>query len=101
MTYFWYWSADPDPNYILSMQSSWTLDGWSDNYWNNATYNHYYLKQLSDQNPTTREADVKAAQKIEYESAVYIIYIFPYGQWAMPTDLWHGWADGPHTRTVL
>src|SRR2546425_1195678 len=92
-TYIWYWSADPDPNYILSMQSSWTLDGWSDNYWNNATYNHYYLKQLSDQNPTTREADVKAAQKIEYESAVYIIYIFPYGQWAMRTDLWQGRGD--------
>jgi len=92
-TYIWYWSADPDPNYILSMQSSWTLDGWSDNWWNNATYNYYYLKQLSDQNPATRAADVQAAQKIEYESAVYIIYIFPYGQWAMRTDLWQGWGD--------
>ena len=92
-TYIWYWSADPDPNYILSMQSSWTLDGWNDNYWNNATYNYYYLKQLSDQNNATREADVKAAQKIEYDSAVYIINLFPFGQWAMRTDLWQGWGD--------
>ncbi len=92
-TYIWYWSADPDPNYILSMQSSWTLDGWSDNYWNNASYNYYYLKQLSDLSPTTRQADVKTAQKIEYESAVYIIYLFPFGEWAMRTDLWQGWGN--------
>ncbi len=91
--YIWYWSADPDPNYILSMESSFTLDGWNDNYWNNATYNQLYLKQLGDENLATRQADVKAAQKLFYETGVYIIYIFPYGQWGMRTDLWQGWGD--------
>ncbi len=91
--YIWYWSADPDPNYILSMESSWTLDGWNDNYWNNATYNALYLKQLGDQNLTQRITDVKAAEKLFYESGVYIIYIYPYGQWAMRTDLWQGWGN--------
>ena len=91
--YIWYWSADPDPNYILSMQSSWTLDGWSDNYWNNASYNHAYISQMGELNQTKREAYAKLAQKVEYESAVYIIYIYPFGQWAMRTDLWQGWGD--------
>lgn len=97
--YIWYWSSDPDPNYMLSMESSWTLDGWNDNYWNNATYNYYYLKQLGDEVLATRQADAKAAQKIFYESAVYIIYIYPYGNWAWRTDVvpngqqWVGWGD--------
>ncbi len=91
--YIWYWSADPDPNYILSMQSSWTLDGWSDNYWNNATYNYYYIAQMGELNVTKRQQYAQQAQKIEYDSAVYIIYIYPFGQWAMRTDVWQGWGD--------
>ncbi len=91
--YIWYWSSDQDPNYMLSMQSSWTLDGWSDNYWNNGTYNQYYLSQLADLNYAQRLADVQAAQKVQYESAVYIIYIFPYGVWSMRYDAWTGWGD--------
>ncbi len=91
--YIWYWSSDEDPNYMLSMESSWTLDGWNDNYWNNGTYNHYYLQQLADQNVLQRQADVKMAQRVQYESASYIIYIFPYGQWAMRTDDWTGWGN--------
>ncbi len=91
--YIWYWSSDQDPNYMLSMESSWTLDGWNDNYWNNGTYNQLYLKQLGDLNYTQRLADVKAAQKVQYESASYIIYIFPYGVWSMRYDVWTGWGD--------
>ena len=43
-TYIWWWSGDVDPNYLLSIQSNYTLDGWSDNYFDNATYNdpHHY-----------------------------------------------------------
>ncbi len=91
--YIWYWSSDPDPNYMLSMESSWTLDGWNDNFWVNTSYNRLYLKQLADLDPAQREIDAKAAQKIQYESASYIIYLFPYGEWAMRTDLWQGWGN--------
>jgi peptide/nickel transport system substrate-binding protein len=91
--YLWYWSADPDPNYMLSMESSWTLDGWNDNFWNNATYNHYYLAQLADFDINKRIQDVKAAQKINYDMAPYIIYAYPYGEWAMRTEMWSGWGD--------
>jgi len=92
-TYIWYWSADPDPNYILSMESSFTLDGWNDNYWNNATYNQLYLDQLGERNLAQRQADVKDAQKLFYGTGVYIILLYPYGQWVMRTDLWQGWGD--------
>src|SRR3989442_35456 len=92
-TYFWYWSGDPDPNYLLSIESGFTLDGWNDNFWDNASYNALYVKQLSDTNFTQRQKDVRAAEKLNYESAVYIIYIFPYGEWAWRTDRFTGWGD--------
>src|SRR5437879_11329052 len=84
-TYIWYWSGDPDPNYLLSIESGFTLDGWNDNFWDNASYNALYVKQLSDTNFTQRQIDVRAAEKLNHESAVYIIYIFPYSQCARRT----------------
>ncbi len=92
-TYIWYWSGDPDPNYLLSIESGYTLDGWNDNFWNNVSYNNLYVQQLADTNFAQRQADVRAAQKIHYESAVYIIYIVPYGEWAYRTDSFTGWGD--------
>ncbi len=91
--YIWYWSSDPDPNYMLSMESSWTLDGWNDNYWNNATYNQYYIKQMGDLDPAQRLQDVYTAQRLNYVMAPYIIYVYPFGEWAMRTDLWQGWGN--------
>ncbi len=91
--YIWYWSADPDPNYMLSMESSWTLDGWNDNFWVNTSYNRYYLAQMGDFDEQQRIQDVQAAEKINYDLAPYIIYVYPYGEWGMRTDLWQGWGD--------
>jgi peptide/nickel transport system substrate-binding protein len=92
-TYIDYWSGDPDPNYLLSIQSGYTLDGWNDNFWNNESYNELYVKQLADYNLTQRQIDVRAAQRLNYQSAVYIIYIYPFGEWAWRTDRYTGWGD--------
>src|SRR5207245_3760857 len=92
-TYIWYWSGDPDPNYLLSIESGYTLDGWNDNYWNNATYNQLYVEHLAATNFAERQSIVRAAEKLHYESAVYLIYIFPFGEWAYRTDLWSNWGD--------
>jgi peptide/nickel transport system substrate-binding protein len=92
-TYIWYWSGDPDPNYLLSIQSFYTLDGWNDNYWDNETYNELYVKQLADFDFNQRQEDVRAAQMVHYNSSVYIIYIYPYGEWGWRTDTFTGWGD--------
>ena len=92
-TYIWYWSGDPDPNYLLSIESGYTLDGWNDNFWNNRTYNQLYVDHLAATNRTERQSIVRAAEKLNYESATYIIYVFPFGEWAYRTDLWTGWGD--------
>ncbi len=92
-TYIWYWSGDPDPNYLLSIQSGFTLDGWSDNFWNNATYNQLYIDHLAAKDPLVRQQIVRDALKVHYESAVYIILIYQEGTWAYRTDRFVGWGD--------
>jgi peptide/nickel transport system substrate-binding protein len=92
-TYIWFWSGDPDPNYLLSIESGFTLDGWNDNYWNNATYNQLYVDQLAAFDPVQRQSLVRAAQKLNYESATYIVYIYDFGQWGWRTDRLSGWGD--------
>ena len=92
-TYIWYWSADPDPNYILSIESGFTLDGWNDNYWDNTTYNQMYVDQLAATNAAQRQQIVRDAEKLNYQSAVYIIYIYQNGTWAYRTDRFTGWGD--------
>jgi peptide/nickel transport system substrate-binding protein len=92
-TYIWFWSGDPDPNYLLSIQSNYTLDGWNDNFWDNTSYNDLYVKQLADFDSAQRQQDVLAAQSLHYNSSVYIIYIYPYGEWAWRTDGFTGWGN--------
>ncbi|MGI0149387.1 MAG: ABC transporter substrate-binding protein, partial [Thermoplasmata archaeon] len=91
--YIWYWSGDPDPNYLLSIESGYTLDGWNDNYWDNATYNALYLDHLSAFVPSERQQIVRDALKVHYESAVYIILVYPFGEWAYRDDKFEGWGD--------
>lgn len=92
-SYIWYWSGDPDPNYLLSCESGYTLDGWNDNYWNNATYNQLYVDSLAAQDHATRVDLVHQAEALHYKSAVYIIYIYPFGEWAYRTDHFTNWGD--------
>ena len=40
-----------------------------------------------------RQQIVHAAEKLNYESAVYIIYIYQNGTWAYRTDRFSGWGD--------
>lgn len=91
--YIWYWSGDPDPNYVLSIESNYTLDGWNDNYWDNASYSALYVKQLGAFDPATRQQLVREAQKVHYESAVYIVLAYPFGEWAYRDDRFEGWGD--------
>ena len=91
--YIWYWSGDPDPNYLLSIESGYTLDGWNDNYWDNQTYNQLYVQHLAAFDPAERAQIVRQAQEVHYKSAVYIILIYPYGEWAYREDKFKGWGD--------
>lgn len=92
-TYVWWWSSDPDPNYILSIQAGSTVSGWNDNFFDNSSYNYAYAQQLSSLNATTRQSWARQAQKIDYVAAPFLIVVYPYFEVAYWTDLWTGWGD--------
>jgi ABC-type transport system substrate-binding protein len=101
-SYIWYWSGGgPDPNYLLSIQSSYTLRGWNDNYFTNSSYDQDYVAQLAALNFTQRQTLVRAAEKLSYESAAFIVTMYPLGQWAYRTDHftnWGNWTAHPYRQ---
>jgi len=92
-TYIWWWSADADPNYILSIQTNFTLNGWSDNYYDNRTYNTLYLQQLEALDMNARRQIVHQMQSVHYRGAAFIIVVYPYFHYAWWTDEYSGWGN--------
>jgi ABC-type transport system substrate-binding protein len=92
-SYIWWWSADVDPNYILSIQSDFALNGWSDNYFDNRTYNLLYRQHLAAMNRTDRQGYVHEAQRVHYAALPFIILVYPFFHYAWWTDEFTGWGD--------
>lgn len=91
-----YWSGDPDPNFMLFIQSSYswiTGMGWSDNWYSNESYDTAYLEMNKQADPDLRQQYAWEAQKIHYYSYVYLISVFPKGQYVMNTERWTNWGN--------
>ncbi len=89
----WYWSADPDPNFMLFCQSEKSIDGWSDNMYANESYEENYLASIKEFDPAKRQEYVWNCQRISYEDAAYIVLAYVYSTYAWRTDTFTGWGD--------
>ena len=92
-TMIWYWSADPDPNFMLFCQSEVAFNGWNDNLYTNPAYEENYTKSISEFDPVQRKVYTDNCQRINYEDAGYIIMAYPYQTYAWRTDTFTGWGD--------
>jgi len=92
-TMIWYWSADPDPNYMLFCQSYRSWLGWNDNWYSNPAYEENYSRSVSEFDYETRKEYTDNCQRINYEDAAYIILAYPYQTYAWRTDTFSGWGD--------
>jgi len=88
-----YWSGDPDPNYLLYTQSTWALDGWSENYYSSTEYDENYTQSIILVNKTDRIPYVHNCLEHIYYDAAFIVNVYPYGCWAWRTDHFTGWGD--------
>jgi hypothetical protein len=88
-----YWSGDPDPNYLLYVQSSYALDSWSDNFYSDAQYDQNYTGSVNATNDSARKVYVDNCQMHTYYDVPYIVYAYPYGCYAWRTDHFSGWGD--------
>lgn len=92
-TMIWYWSADPDPNFMLFCQSEWSWAGWNDNMYTSEAYEENYSKSVSEFDYDTRKEYTDNCQRANYLDAGYIILAYPYQTYAWRTDTFDGWGD--------
>ena len=88
-----YWSGDVDPNYILYMQSSFAVGGWSENWYSSNEYDENYTKQVLELDPVERREYVYNCQKLAYRDAAFIVSVYPYGCFAWREDHFTGWGN--------
>lgn len=92
-TMIWYWSADIDPNYQMFSLSAKAIGGWSDNHWENASYEENYSKSVTTLDPVARREYVNNCQRVHYDDAPYIILAYVNQTWLYKTDRFEGWGD--------
>jgi len=92
-TMIWYWSADPDPNFMLFCQSQKSWKGWSDNMYYNPDYEKNYTNSVSALDPVERKTYTDNCQRINYEDAAYILLAYAYQTYAWRNDTFEGWGD--------
>jgi peptide/nickel transport system substrate-binding protein len=92
-TMIWYWSADPDPNYMLFVQTKAAWKGWSDNCYYNQIYEDNYSLSVSEFNYDLRKQEVDSCQRVNYLDAAYILLAYAYQTYAWRDDTFEGWGD--------
>jgi peptide/nickel transport system substrate-binding protein len=92
-TMIWYWSADPDPNFMLFSQSIKAWNGWNDNMYTSDAYEENYSLSIMEFDEVQRKEYTDNAQRANYEDAYYIILAYPYQTYAWRTDTFSGWGD--------
>jgi peptide/nickel transport system substrate-binding protein len=106
----WGWVVEPDPNYQLSTMTcaqrsaksgkSYTA-GLSDSFYCNPAYDALYQKQLTEIDPAQRDATVKAAEKMIYDAAPYVLTYYYDDLEAYRTDRFTGWVPQPAGNGAL
>lgn len=89
----WYWSADPDPNYMLFCEAKASWNGWCDNLYYNESYEENYSLAVETFDPVKRLEYVHNCQRVHYEDIGYIILAYPYQTYGWRTDTFSGWGD--------
>jgi len=92
-TMIYFWSDDPDPNFILFCMSQASWYGWCDNLYSTPEYEENYSKSVSELDKDMRKVYSDNCQRQHYLDASYIIFAEPYQTYAWRTDTFQGWGD--------
>ncbi len=88
-----YWSGDPDPSYLLYIQTSYSIGGWSENGYSNPWYDENYSMYIKATTHEEKKTAIHNCQKLMYEDAAFVVTTYPYGCWGWRTDSFSGWGD--------
>jgi peptide/nickel transport system substrate-binding protein len=90
--YIWGWGGDVDPNFILSVMTTGSIEDWSDCMWSNEEYDDLFLEQQTQVDVQERVATVHRMQEIIYEESPYIPLVYPLDLEAANKGKWTGWV---------
>ncbi len=90
--FIWGWGGDVDPNFILSILTTDSIEAWSDCNWSNAEYDELFLKQQTQIDLQERIATIQRMQEIVYEETPYIPLVYPLDLENANTGQWTGWV---------
>jgi len=88
-----YWTGDPDPNYLLFIQSSMAIGGWSETWYSSPQYDENYTASAVEVDPVKRVEYIMNCQKIMYNDCAFIVTVYLYGCYAWRTDSFSGWGN--------
>jgi peptide/nickel transport system substrate-binding protein len=91
----WYWTAEPDPNYILGLFTPKQIGTGSDCNWTSPEYTRLFQQQSRTLDQAKRIEIVQQMQQLFYEAAPYAILAYPDSLQAFNTRDWAGWVEVP------
>jgi hypothetical protein len=96
--FIWGWGGDVDPNFILSVLTTGSIESWSDCNWSNAEYDELFLEQQTTIDLRERIALVHRMQEIVYRASPYIPLVYPLDIMTADTGRWTGWVRANEGR---
>jgi ABC-type transport system substrate-binding protein len=89
-----YWSGDLDPNYLLYVPTSYSMDGWNEWGTPDPWYDYCYSNQAKEFNETKRIQWVHECEKFLFLSGTASMTTCdPEGCYAYLDDRWTGWIE--------
>ncbi len=99
--FIWGWGGDVDPNFILSIMLTNSIEAWSDCMWSNAEYDALFEEQQSTIDVQERIAIVHQMQQIAYEESPYIVLAYPRNTEVYDDVNWSGWVRSGNGKGLV
>jgi peptide/nickel transport system substrate-binding protein len=96
--FIWGWVGDVDPNFILSVLTTDSIENWSDCNYSNAEYDKLFLEQQTTIDVQKRIDIVHRMQEIIYDESPYIPLAYPLDLLAANKGKWTGWVRANENR---
>jgi peptide/nickel transport system substrate-binding protein len=96
--FIWGWGGDVDPNFILSVLTTSSIENWSDSNFSNAEYDKLFLEQQTTIDVQKRIEIVHRMQEIVYDESPYIPLVYPLDLLAANKGKWTGWVRANEDR---
>ncbi len=90
--FIWGWGGDVDPNFILGIMTTNSIEAWSDCMWSNEEYDQLFLEQQTQIDIQERIETIHRMQQIVYDESPYIPLVYPLDLEAANTPTWTGWV---------